>query len=221
MKVPTSRPSSRRHWAVVALLVPAVTLLVFMLIISLSSRSLPGPGSEAGSIVLEDARLRWEARQLLMSADAEIELPEPIRAGLGSGVPLDFILTLTFRQPRAYWFDHTLARYEHRFRLTYYELTRHYRVLSVDTGTSRNFRSLSAALEGLGTFRNLPAVTLTPSGAAASDDGFFEPDAARSSVPIVAALELRLDSKALPLPLQPLIASSWHLSSEEYQWLYE
>jgi len=37
----------------------------------------------------------------------------------------------------------------------------------------------------------------------------------------VAALELRLDSKALPLPLQPLIASSWHLSSEEYQWLYE
>lgn len=197
------------------LLVPLATLLVFILLVSLSARGLSLRGVAMGSIQLEDASLRQgEAGQWYLSADAEINLPEPIKAGLDSGVPLDFILNLKFKRPYRYWLDKTLAAYRHRYRLTYYELTRHYRVYAVETDESRNYRSLSAALTGLGDFDRLPVVTdPADEQQAAVLEALAEDDAI-----VMAALDFRLDSQSLPLPLQPLIASSWRLASEEYQW---
>ncbi|MGQ7845985.1 DUF4390 domain-containing protein [Granulosicoccus sp. 3-233] len=205
----------KRRWALAVLLVPSATLLVFILVVSISTRGLSPRGLATGSIQLEDVSLRQaESGQWYLSADAEINLPEPIKAGLDSGVPLDFILDLEFRHLRHYWLDQSLASYRHHYRLTYYELTRHYRVHAVETDDSRNFRSLNAALTGLGEFDRLPVVT-DP----ADEQAFAVSDAlAKEGAIVLAALDFRLDSKSLPLPLQPLIASSWRLASEEYQW---
>jgi hypothetical protein len=203
--------------------VPAATLLVFVGMIVLSSRSLSDRSS--GSISLSDVALLQEAGQWYLNASVDIKLPEPIRDGLDSGVPLDFILTLSFRSPRRFWFDALLAQHRSRFRLTYYELTRHYRVYGVDNDVSRNFRSLSAALAGLGQFNRLPLPdialpALTESlvaelPARTSDE---PPSGATAGTRVLAELNFRLDSQSLPLPLQPLIASSWRLASEEYRW---
>lgn len=206
--------SDKPGWALAILLVPLLTLLVFIALVSLSARSLSFRGIADGSIELANVVLQREAGQLYLTGTAEIDLPEPIRDGLDSGVPLDFILTLALTEQHSYWFDRSLAFYQHRFRLTYYELTRHYRVQAMDTGISRNYRSLYAAMEGLGSFKRLPMVLDIESEEHQKNVQLLE--AATSSV--VAELQFKLDSNSLPLPLQPLIASSWHLTSEEYQW---
>lgn len=197
------------------LLVPLATLLVFIALVGVSATGLSLRGMTTGSIKLDDVSLRQgDAGQWYLSAEADITLPEPIKAGLDSGVPLDFILSIEFHRKRRYWLDQTLADYRHRYRLTYYELTRHYRVYALDTDESRNYRSLSAALNGLGDFDRLPVV---------SDTGDVQKEAIgqaleENDATLVAALGFRLDSQSLPLPLQPLIASSWRLASEEYLW---
>lgn len=208
----------RRRWALAVLLVPAATLLVFIILVGISARGLSLGDSSAGSIRLQDARLRQDENDhWQLTAEAFIELPEPIRVGLDSGVPLDFILTLDFRQPRSFLPDRVLASLSHRFRLSYYELTRHYRVYAVDTDSSRNFRSLSAALAGLGDIDRLP-LSITPDEDL-QDEQTLSERIANAETSVEAVLDFRLDSNSLPLPLQPLIASSWRLSSKEYHWL--
>lgn len=203
-----------KGWTLAELLVPLITLLVFLAVVAVYARSLSVSGATEGSIRMSDVSLQREFGQLYLSASVDIELPEPIKDGLDSGVPLDFILTLVFHQSRAYWFDRSLARYQHRFRLSYYELTRHYRVHAVDTGVSRNYRSLHAALDGLGKIQRMPmALDLEEAMHVSNVQALDE-----LPTQVMAELQFRLDSDSLPLPLQPLIASSWRLNSEEYQW---
>ena len=203
--------------ALAFLLLPVLTLLVFIVLVSVSARSLSLGKTAGDTIKLSDVLLQVESEQLYLSATADIDLPEPIRDGLDSGVPLDFILTLAFSQPRNFWFDRSLAAYQHRFRLTYYELTRHYRVYAMDTGVSRNYRSLFAAIEGLGTFKRLPVVLDGEDVVHKNTMQVLE----QTNPGVMAALQFKLDSNSLPLPLQPLISSSWRLTSKEYQWLVD
>lgn len=209
-----SAEPKKKSWALAVLLLLLISLLVFLILFAVYARSLSVSSATDGSIRLSDISLQRESGQLYLSASVDIELPEPIKDGLDSGVPLDFILTLAFHQSRAYWFDRSLAQYQHRFRLSYYELTRHYRVHAVDTGISRNYRSLYAALDGLGKIRQLPMALDFED---AMHIGNLQ---ALDELPskVVAELQFSLDSDSLPLPLQPLIASSWRLNSEEYQW---
>ena len=209
-----STRADKRRWALAVLLVPAATLLVFLVLVGLSARSLSLGGAVGGSIRLDDVELQHVDAQLYLDATAAISLPDSIRAGLDSGVPLEFVLRVVLLQPRPYWFDKSLVQFIHRFRLTYYELTRHYRVQSLDTDVSRNYRSLSAALEGLGDFEQL---ALAMGETVPLLQAAYEADTG-SADSIKASLEFQLDSKSLPLPLQPLVGSSWRLASEEYQW---
>ena len=204
----------KKGWALADLLVPLIALLVLLALVAVYARSLSVSDSADGSIRLSEVSLQREFGQLFLSASVDIELPEPIKDGLDSGVPLDFILNLAFHQSRDYWFDRSLAQYQHRFRLSYYELTRHYRVHAVDTGISRNYRSLYAALEGLGKINRLPMALDLEDAVHISNVQALDEMPSR----VLAELQFRLDSDSLPLPLQPLIASSWRLNSEEYQW---
>lgn len=197
------------------LLVPTATLLLFILLVGVSAKTLSNAVRDPGRIDLTAITLNQKEGQLYLDAEALIELPAEIQSGLDSGVPLDFILTLKFYVPRKFWFDRVLVNYEQRFSLTYYELTRHYRVRAIKTGTSKNYRSLSAALHGMGVFRQLPLITHRSEVFLVDDKIVFN----ESASSIMAALDFRLDTGRLPLPLQPLILSSWRLASEEYTWV--
>lgn len=209
-----SRSADKRRWALAVLLVPTATLAVFILMVGISSQSLVGRSGTAGSIQLSDVSLKVEQEQLYLNAQADVALPSTIQAGLNSGVPLDFVLELKLLVPRDFWFDKTLATFEEHFSLTYYELTRHYRVQVLKADTSRNYRSLSSALRGLGSIEQLPV--LQDDNTAFITDGHLLSD--DSSVKVLGAVEFGLDVKSLPLPLQPLLASSWRLASKEYLW---
>ncbi|NND90594.1 MAG: DUF4390 domain-containing protein [Granulosicoccus sp.] len=204
----------KRRLALAILLVPLATLAVFLALVGLSTRSLFVNGAAEGAITLDDVSVQRDADQLYLSATVDIKLPQAIRDGLDSGVALDFILMLELRQPVRYWFDRSLVLFQHHYRLSYYELTRHYRVLAMQTRISRNYRSLSAALQGMGRLNRLPMAL-----ADSDRNALVEIDALLAAHGQLAAqLSFRLDSQSLPLPLQPLIASSWRLASKEYQW---
>jgi len=207
--------ASKRRWALAVLLVPTATLAVFIVLVGISSHGLDGKEGNPGSIVLSDVDLRIEQGQLYLDAEADVRLPATIQKGIDSGVSLDFILRLRFVEPHKYWFDNTLAQFEQRFSLSYYELTRHYRVQIVDTDSSRNYRSLTSALRGLGSIERLPVMPESSSVSLVDDQLRFEGLAAN----VKGELDFRLDVKSLPFPLQPLLTSSWQLASKEYSWL--
>lgn len=156
-----------------------------------------------GLIDVRSAQLRDSENGWELSADAEIALSREIRQGLDSGVPLQFIVDFRIKRERTLWLDETLLESEHRFSLIYYVLTRHYRLQSVTTKKSRNYRSLLAALDDLGNIQSLMVDR---------PDGF---DGAGS---LTGHVSVRLDGKALPLPLQPVLSSTWRLASEDFTW---
>ncbi len=162
----------------------------------------------AEHIQIQHAQLQQVDDRWLFDYRANINLPADIQLGLESGVPLQFIVSLTVKSPKPLWRDDVLLQAEYRFRLVYYELTRHYRIQSVETNRSTNKRSLLSALDELGTV-NLMDVTPWVSDAV----GLANAKQSR-----VATVSIALDQRALPLPLQPLFSSDWRLASEEFVW---
>ncbi|MFK7995684.1 MAG: DUF4390 domain-containing protein [Granulosicoccus sp.] len=164
------------------------------------------PVDGQGNIQLSDIKVSREANELVLRANARVRLPSTIQAGLDSGVPLTFVLGLRVFEPMPWLPDRTVIEHERHYKLTYYELTRHYRVLAVESNISRNFRSLSSALSGLGEL-GLISFTLDEQQVQQIEQ-----------TGLVGSLSMRLSKSALPLPLQPIIRSSWTLVSEEYRW---
>lgn len=201
-----SQQPQKQRTVLITVSVLFATMFVFVVLVTLSVRGLNAKVAGSGDILLSQASLRSEAGQWYLDARADFKLPATVRSGLDSGVPLNFIMTLRFLSPRAFWFDKTLAQHQQRFSINYYELTRHYRVHSLNTDISRNYRSLSSALDGLGQINDLHLAFDTELEDLLSDES------------LLAALDFRLDTSALPLPLQPLITSSWRLASRELVW---
>ena len=198
---------ANRHWFSLMTSVALIATLVLLVAGGIvSTRGLGNNAADSGDIVLSQVALRRDAGQLFLDARADFELPSTVRSGLDNGVQLNFIMTLRFVQPRRFWFDRTLAQHQQRYSINYYELTRHYRVRSLNTDVSRNYRSLSSALDGLGQINALPLTLDNALGDTVDSNS------------LLAALDFRLDTRALPLPLQPLMASSWRLASKEIVW---
>lgn len=158
-----------------------------------------------GSVVVQAASLQTDDASWALDARIDIELSPAIRAGLDSGVPLEFVLSLKVRERRAFRPDPTVLDLRRRYELVYYDLTRHYRVRSLADGTGRNYRSLPTALRGLGDLVGVPL---------GSVDGLV----GGSGKAMRARLELTLDERALPLPLRSAGGASWKLPSERYEW---
>jgi len=146
-----------------------VLLVVFLLLVVLSASGPGARGGATGNIALSNVAVRSVANDWYLNADADIDFYMP---------------------------DKIVSTFERRYRLTFYELTRHYRVESMADGRRRNYRSLLSALDGLGTLRNeLLGISVS------------ERLNESNRQPLVGTMRLQLDSRALPLPLQPLLAS--------------
>lgn len=203
-----------KRWALAILFVLMLAFLMFLVLKKFQTGGFSPSGRNEGLILLSDVSLIQDRGRYFLDAKVDIDLPMTIRAGLDSGVPLIFVLTMQFLEPSKYWFDKQLETIEYRFSLTYYELTRHYRVLRLATNTHRNYRSLSSALRGLGSIEGLPLI-LNSTSLTLSDSEIVPTS---DSDTIMAVLDFRLDSRSLPLPLQPVITSSWRLASKELTW---
>jgi|GEM_PF-3224170 len=184
-----------------------MAVVALMLVIAGVALRVPAAGPLDADIVIERAALRKISDGWLLDARARVQLPITVRQGLDSGVPLDFVIELAVTQPRALLPDRTLHAARWSYRLVYYDLTRHYRLGTRPGKDARNYRSLTSALEGLGELRGLSipdAPELSP--------------AARAGERPLATLRMRLDPRALPLPLQPLIGTTWRVRAAPFSW---
>lgn len=136
------------------------------------------------------------------NADVEIALNPMLERALERGIVLHFVSELNLLSPRWYWLDEKIARSKQREALSYYALTRQYRLSR--GSLSQNFSTLKGALQALGRFRNRPIVA----NSELTQDEY------------IAELRVWLDLSRLPKPFQveALSSKEWNLSSGTLQW---
>jgi Domain of unknown function (DUF4390) len=136
-------------------------------------------------------------------ADFEISLNPKLEYALEKGMVLYFVTELNLVNSRWYWFDERIAQSRVREGLSYYALTRQYRLSR--GALYQNFATLKEALHALGRVRSRPIIATAE----------LKPD-----VEYTVELRMRLDIAALPKPFQveTLSSKDWDLSTGILRW---
>lgn len=136
-------------------------------------------------------------------ADFEISLNPKLEYALEKGMVLYFVTELNLVNSRWYWFDERMAQSRVREGLSYYALTRQYRLSR--GALYQNFATLKEALHALGRVRSRPIIASAE----------LKPD-----VEYTVELRMRLDIAALPKPFQveTLSSKDWDLSTGILRW---
>lgn len=178
---------------------PSVLLPLWLLVAAL----LPVATAHAEGIQVKRAALEAAEEGYQLNADFEITLNPTLEQALKKGIVLYFVTEFELVSPRWYWLDEKIVRSELQEALSYYALTRQYRL---SRGLlSQNFDTLEEALQILSRLRN----RITVESAALKKDTAY-----------LATLRMRLDVSRLPKPFQVEALSSrdWNLSSGKVQW---
>ncbi len=178
-----------------AMRIAAAMLLTVLLLISFTAK--------AESIKLEFVEIDAVDDGYQFNADIEITLNPTLKRALKKGIALYFVTDFRLVSPRWYWFDKRIARSKQRDSLSYYALTRQYRL----SGGLQNqsFSTLKEALRVLSRVRDRPIV---------------ENSKLIQNKEHIAKLRMRLDLSRLPKPFQveALGSKEWNLSSGWQQW---
>jgi hypothetical protein len=137
------------------------------------------------------------------NADFEISLNPKLELALEKGIVLYFVTELNLMNSRWYWLDEKVAQSRVREGLSYYALTRQYRLSR--GALSQNFSTLKEALQALSRVRDRPIIA----------NSEVKPD-----TEYIVELRMRLDISALPKPFQveTLGSKEWDLSTGTLQW---
>ena len=164
---------------------------------------LPVDAAHADGIQIRSVTLEATEEGYQFDADFEITLNHKLENALEKGIVLYFVTELNLVNSRWYWLDERIAQSRVREGLSYYALTRQYRL---SRGTlSQNFGTLREALQALSRVRNRPVI--------ASSE-------LRQDEEYTVELRMRLDISALPKPFQveTLGSKEWDLSSGILRW---
>jgi hypothetical protein len=156
-------------------------------------------GIQITSIKLEAADDGYQ-----FDADFEITLNHKLEYALEKGIVLYFVTELNLVNSRWYWLDERIAHSRVREGLSYYALTRQYRLSR--GALSQNFGTLKEALQALSRVRNRPII--------ASSE-------IKQNTEYTVELRMRLDIAALPKPFQVETlggSKEWDLSSGILRW---
>ena len=188
-------PCCRKSDLVVRLLHVTAIILLSLTLLSAAAHA---EGIQIKSVVIETVDEGFQ-----LNADFEIGLNPKLERALEKGIVLYFVTELNLMNSRWYWLDERVAQSRVREGVSYYALTRQYRL---SRGTlSQNFGTLREALQALSRVRNRPIII----------NSELKPDTEY-------AVELRmwLDISALPKPFQveTLGSRGWDLSSGTLRW---
>ena len=156
-----------------------------------------------GHIQLDTVTIEASDEGYQFDADFEITLNSKVENALERGIVLYFVTELNLMSSRRFWFDERVGHSRVREGLSYYPLTRQYRLTR---GTlSQNFSTLKGALQALERVRNRPIAALSE----------LKPDS-----DYTVELRMRLDISALPKPFQveTLGSKDWDLSTGFLFW---
>jgi len=140
-----------------------------------------------------------------LDAFARLDIGDEPEQALMNGVELHFLVEVVVQRKRRWWIDTPVLERRLRYKLYFYELTRHYRVDDLQTGKSDNYRSLTAALRFLGSINRYALI---------------EASRIKSSKNYTGGISVSLDNTRLPGPLvaRSMVSRSWNLQSEVFLW---
>jgi hypothetical protein len=164
---------------------------------------LPSPAHAEGSIRVNSVTLEAVDDGYQFDADFEVTLNSKLEYALEKGIVLYFVTELNLVNSRWYWLDERIAQSRVREGLSYYALTRQYRLSR--GALSQNFGTLKEALQALGRVRNRPIIATLD---------------LKRDMEYTVELRMRLDIAALPKPFQveTLSSKDWDLSTGILQW---
>lgn len=177
---------------------------VFALILCLSA-GLAWAGSN--ELTVQEARLTLQDDSYVLHADIDYRLPLAVQEALSNSVPITLVVELKVLRARRMLWDETVLKEQLRYRLRYHALSKLYQVQQEGSGSPHNFATLDAAVQALGSIREL---SIAPA------DRFM------LGVAYKAQLRAYLDFEALPLPLRSVayLKPQWHLDSPWYRWTF-
>jgi len=161
--------------------------------------------ARADTIPVNEASLRVDEGEVLLSANFEFALNSTLEEALKNGVPLYFVLEFELARNRWYWFDAVVANASITHRVSYNSLTQQYRVASGLLALT--FPSLAEVERYIGRVTSRPVARV---------------DALAKGIRYAAWVRLRLDVNLLPKPFQldALASREWTLSSEWHRWSF-
>lgn len=172
-------------------------------LLSISIMSVDPAHAEA-TIQIRSVKLEAVEDGYQFDANFEITLNRRLEYALEKGIVLYFVTELNLLSSRWYWLDEKVAASRVREGLSYYALTRQYRL---SRGTlSQNFGTLDEALEALGRVRNRPIIANTE---------------LKLDTDYTVEVRMRLDIAALPKPFQveTLGTRDWDVGTGMLRWM--
>lgn len=158
--------------------------------------------SLAADIEIPTARTEVTDEGLVLSADLRFDLTPALEQAVERGVPLHFLMEFELRRPKWYLIDERVASATQTWRLSYYALTRQYRLSK--GAFHLNFNTLNDALRMLKRVRNWQVLDRK-----ALKNGEYQ-----------GQLRVELDTSLLPKPFQlsAWASSDWTLASDPLRW---
>jgi hypothetical protein len=188
--------SKKPDFLVKLLRAAAITLLTVIV--------LPTAAAHAeASIRIDAVKIEAADDGYQFDANFDITLNHKLEHALEKGIVLYFVTELNLVNSRWYWFDERVASSRVREGLSYYALTRRYRL---SRGTlSQNFATLQEALQALSRVR---------------DRAIIASSELQQDTEYTVELRMRLDIAALPKPFQveTLGSRDWDLSTGVLRW---
>jgi hypothetical protein len=153
--------------------------------------------ARADDIEVVDARLAVSDEAYTLSADFAFKLNARLVEAVANGIALYFVVDFELTRRRWYWFDDKAADKRLQIRLSYWPLTRQYRL---STGVlHQNYATLEEALNVLRRVRGWQVL---------------ERSAPLAEANYEAAVRMRLDTTLLPKPFQLSAITSRELNLE-------
>lgn len=159
--------------------------------------------AEGFSIKSAETHLQNNVFQL--NTDMQLNFSEDSLDALHSGVPLIILFNIEVFKDRNWWWDKNIAELEQGYLLLYHALSEKFIIHNLNSGSQKNYRSLTTALYALSHLRDLP---ILDANLLEKDNDYY------------ARIRVYLDIESLPAPMRPIayISSQWQLQSDWYTW---
>ena len=115
-----------------------------------------GPFARADALTLDGVDVALEDGVYTLDARLDLQLPEPARKAIESGLTLRLDYEIVVDRVRRYMVNAEVAALVQRYEVSYHALSQRWLVRNLNTGEQQDFGSLDAALTRVGDVRGLP-----------------------------------------------------------------
>lgn len=154
---------------------------------------------------VKNAEMTLQGDHYVLNAEFDFALSMRAREALQNGIPLYWVMQVKVLQHRDLLWNKSLVERSIRYKIQYHALLNMYRVRNELTEQVTNFSTLTSALDEISSLHNFTVIAQS------------ELDQTNR---YLAAVQVKLDRDALPLPLRPIafVNPQWYLSSPWFVW---